>query len=185
MKAVYTELHRSHDPQFFLVRGVVQRTTEQPERADRLLGGAQGRQARSGCADARSGRARAPGFTVRNISAFSPRPGTPGPRSGDAGPRDDRQHASGAQCRDLSDPHRRPSRLAHGRYGLSDRARHLGCGLRGHGCGDDGGATRAGRRGRDLCALPSARPSRLSRSGRRLLLPQQQRDRSGASAPEA
>jgi acetoin utilization deacetylase AcuC-like enzyme len=39
VKAVYTELHRSHDPQFFLVRGVVRRTTEQPERADRLLAG--------------------------------------------------------------------------------------------------------------------------------------------------
>ena len=39
MKAVYSEKHRSHDPQFFLVRGVVQRTTEQPERADRLLQG--------------------------------------------------------------------------------------------------------------------------------------------------
>jgi len=39
VKAVYTEQHRSHDPQFFLVRGVVQRTTEQPERADRLLAG--------------------------------------------------------------------------------------------------------------------------------------------------
>ena len=39
MKAVYTERHRSHDPQFFLVRGVVRRTTEQPERADRLLRG--------------------------------------------------------------------------------------------------------------------------------------------------
>jgi len=39
LKAVYSELHRSHDPQFFLVRGVVQRTTEQPERADRLLAG--------------------------------------------------------------------------------------------------------------------------------------------------
>lgn len=39
MKAVYTDLHRSHDPQFFLVRGVVKRTTEQPERADRLLSG--------------------------------------------------------------------------------------------------------------------------------------------------
>jgi acetoin utilization deacetylase AcuC-like enzyme len=39
VKAVYTELHRRHDPQFFLVRGVVQRTTEQPERADRLLAG--------------------------------------------------------------------------------------------------------------------------------------------------
>lgn len=39
MKAVYSEAHRSHDPQFFLVRGVVRRTTEQPERADRLLRG--------------------------------------------------------------------------------------------------------------------------------------------------
>ena len=39
MKAVYTDLHRSHDPQFFLVRGVVMRTAEQPERADRLLAG--------------------------------------------------------------------------------------------------------------------------------------------------
>ena len=39
MKAVYDESHRSHDPQFFLVRGIVQRTTEQPERADRLLKG--------------------------------------------------------------------------------------------------------------------------------------------------
>jgi acetoin utilization deacetylase AcuC-like enzyme len=39
LKAVYTELHRSHDPQFFLVRGIVKRTTEQPERADRLLAG--------------------------------------------------------------------------------------------------------------------------------------------------
>jgi acetoin utilization deacetylase AcuC-like enzyme len=39
VKAVYSELHRSHDPQFFLVRGEVKRTTEQPERADRLLAG--------------------------------------------------------------------------------------------------------------------------------------------------
>jgi acetoin utilization deacetylase AcuC-like enzyme len=39
VKAVYSERHCSHDPQFFLVRGVVKRTTEQPERADRLLKG--------------------------------------------------------------------------------------------------------------------------------------------------
>jgi acetoin utilization deacetylase AcuC-like enzyme len=39
VKAVYTEKHRSHDPKFFLVRGVVKQTTEQPERADRLLKG--------------------------------------------------------------------------------------------------------------------------------------------------
>ncbi|WP_370151830.1 histone deacetylase family protein [Ferrovibrio sp.] len=39
MKAVYSEAHQSHDPQFFLVRGKVRRTTEQPERATRLLAG--------------------------------------------------------------------------------------------------------------------------------------------------
>src|SRR3569833_1194534 len=39
VKAVHTELHRSHDPQFYLVRGAAKRTTEQPERADRLLSG--------------------------------------------------------------------------------------------------------------------------------------------------
>lgn len=39
MKAVYSEGHRDHDPQFFLVRGQIRRTTEQPERADRLLAG--------------------------------------------------------------------------------------------------------------------------------------------------
>lgn len=39
MKAVYSHLHRSHNPQFFLVRGIVRQTTEQPERADRLLAG--------------------------------------------------------------------------------------------------------------------------------------------------
>lgn len=39
VKAVYSDLHRSHDPQFFLVRGRVTRTAEQPERADRLLAG--------------------------------------------------------------------------------------------------------------------------------------------------
>lgn len=39
MKAVYSDAHQSHDPQFFLVRGVVRKTTEQPERATRLLNG--------------------------------------------------------------------------------------------------------------------------------------------------
>jgi acetoin utilization deacetylase AcuC-like enzyme len=39
VKAVYTERHRSHDPQFVLVRGLVKRTSEQPGRADKLLEG--------------------------------------------------------------------------------------------------------------------------------------------------
>jgi hypothetical protein len=66
VKAVYSELHRSHDPQFFLVRGVVKRTTEQPERADRLLAGL----ARASMSWSRllcSGRGRAHVCTVSNI----------------------------------------------------------------------------------------------------------------------
>lgn len=39
MKAVYSDAHQGHDPQFFLVRGVIRKTTEQPERATRLLDG--------------------------------------------------------------------------------------------------------------------------------------------------
>ena len=69
MKAVYTELHRSHDPQFFLVRGVVKRTTEQPERADRLLGGLKaGRHTRSSRPN--SARARAPACTAPEYLRF-------------------------------------------------------------------------------------------------------------------
>ena len=66
MKAIYTDLHRSHDPQFFLVRGVVKRTTEQPERADRLLAGLKAGKHEL-VAPMRSGRGRGRAFTVRNI----------------------------------------------------------------------------------------------------------------------
>lgn len=37
MKIVYTDKHAQHDPQTFIVRGVKQRSAEQPERATRLL----------------------------------------------------------------------------------------------------------------------------------------------------
>lgn len=40
MKIVYSDKHASHDPQTFMVRGVKQRSTEQPERATRLLAAA-------------------------------------------------------------------------------------------------------------------------------------------------
>ena len=39
MKAIYSADHIQHDPQFFLQRGQVRPTPEQPERADRLLAG--------------------------------------------------------------------------------------------------------------------------------------------------
>ena len=81
MKAVYTELHRSHDPQFFLVRGVVKRTTEQPERADRLLAGLKaGKHAL--VEPTVFGQGPRAQRAQRGISrAFSRKPGTPGSRS--------------------------------------------------------------------------------------------------------
>ena len=40
MKIVYSDKHAQHDPQTFVVRGVKQRSAEQPERATRLLAAA-------------------------------------------------------------------------------------------------------------------------------------------------
>lgn len=40
MKIVYSDKHAGHDPQTFIVRGVKQRSAEQPERATRLLAAA-------------------------------------------------------------------------------------------------------------------------------------------------
>jgi acetoin utilization deacetylase AcuC-like enzyme len=40
MKIVYSDKHAQHDPQTFFVRGVKQRSSEQPERAERLLAAA-------------------------------------------------------------------------------------------------------------------------------------------------
>ncbi len=37
MKVVYSDKHQLHDPQFFIVRGKVRRSNEQPERGARLL----------------------------------------------------------------------------------------------------------------------------------------------------
>ena len=42
MKIVYSDRHAKHDPQTFIVRGVKQRSAEQPERATRLLAAATG-----------------------------------------------------------------------------------------------------------------------------------------------
>ncbi len=39
MKAVYDSAHSLHDPRFFLVRGQILQSAEQPERAERLLAG--------------------------------------------------------------------------------------------------------------------------------------------------
>ena len=42
MKIIYSDKHAQHDPQTFIVRGVKQRSAEQPERATRLLAAATG-----------------------------------------------------------------------------------------------------------------------------------------------
>jgi acetoin utilization deacetylase AcuC-like enzyme len=42
MKIVYSDRHAQHDPQTFFIRGVKQRSAEQPERATRLLAAATG-----------------------------------------------------------------------------------------------------------------------------------------------
>ena len=34
MKIVYTDTHKDHDPQLFMVRGKLKRSNEQPERAN-------------------------------------------------------------------------------------------------------------------------------------------------------
>ena len=39
MKVVFDNGHSLHDPTFFLVRGQIKQSTEQPERAERLLAG--------------------------------------------------------------------------------------------------------------------------------------------------
>jgi len=39
MKAIFDPVQQKHNPQFFLIRGSVTASTEQPERADRLLAG--------------------------------------------------------------------------------------------------------------------------------------------------
>jgi hypothetical protein len=85
VKAVHTELHRSRDPQFFLVRGVVKRTAEQP---NALTGCSRGsrRASTSWLRLMFSGRDRGQGCIVLNISVFSPRHGTPGIELGDCGP---------------------------------------------------------------------------------------------------
>ena len=85
----------------------------------------------------------------------------------------------------LSRTHRRPGRLSHGRYRVSDRRGHLGSGGLVGALRHPRGPAGAGRRARGLRAVPSARPPRLCRPRQRLLLPEQRRHRGPASARRA
>ena len=125
MKIVYSDKHAQHDPQTFFVRGVKQRSAEQPERAERLLAAAKsaGHQVLApqahGAKPAES--VHTPEYLdfLRTIAA----------RLGEAAQhlaRGRAQRPSGALSRDLSEGAGRPRRLAPGRPRLPDRAAHLG-----------------------------------------------------------
>jgi hypothetical protein len=83
MKAIYDPGHAGHDPQFFLQRGQVRRTTELPERADRLLAGQEGGVTTSGRPSA-SASGQWLRSTRPSTSRSSPKPMTPGGPPGPA-----------------------------------------------------------------------------------------------------
>ena len=184
MKAFYADEQKRHDPKAFLSSGAPQPNPEKPERVERLLAGAQGGGLRDRAAEERragadrrhphAGISRFPGAYLRALAAHRGRLG-----------RGDPQHPSDRARRLLSGLGRRPGRLPHGRHRLPDLGRDLGQRLLERLVGGRGGRCRAGRRAGRLCALPAARPSRLRRCRRRLLLPQQFGDRRAASAQRA
>ena len=125
MKIVYSDKHAQHDPQTFFVRGVKQRSAEQPERAERLLAAAKGAGHRDrGAQGARlgAGRDRAHARVHRFPQDHRARLGEAAQRLG----RGRAQRPSGALSRDLPEGAGRPRRLAPGRPRLPDRAAHLG-----------------------------------------------------------
>ena len=71
------------------------------------------------------------------------------------------------------------------RHDDADRPGYLGGGARGGGRGAHGGRSRRGRRAARLRLLPAARASRHPQRLRRLVLPQQRRDRGAAAARSA
>ena len=126
MKIIYSDKHAQHDPQTFFVRGVKQRSAEQPERAERLLAAAKDAGHRGhGAGGARlgAGRERAHARVSRLPQDHRARLGEAAQHLG----RGRAQRPSGALSRDLSEGAGRPRRLASGRPRLPDRAAHLGC----------------------------------------------------------
>ena len=73
MKIVYSDKHAGHDPQTFVVRGVKQRSAEQPERATRLLAAARsaGHQVQSSCSESGTG-SQPSGTVARPTSMLRP-----------------------------------------------------------------------------------------------------------------
>ena len=173
MKIVYSDKHAQHDPQTFIVRGVKQRSAEQPERATRLLAAAKA-PATTSCAPRAFGpgpaatgayarlhrlpanrRARM-GEIARRLPTRScptctpPAPMPPIPRRWPAAPAGTRPTWPAQSARTPGTPPLPPPRSP-------TTAADLVL------AGDT----------RRLCALPAARPSRLRRHGGRLLLPEQ------------
>ena len=185
MKIVYSDKHAQHDPQTFFVRGVKQRSAEQPERATRLLAAAK---------DA--------GHEIIAPESLRRRAGRERAHAPSTSTSCKPSRATGRSCPNASAevvpnvhparyPATYPKALA-GRAGWHqvDLACPIGphtwdAALASSEVADDRGRHGAGRRAACLCALPAARPSRLCRHGGRLLLPEQHRHRRPAAARQA
>ena len=181
MKIVYSDKHAQHDPQTFFVRGVKQRSAEQPERAERLLAAAKGA-----------------GHEIMSPKAHGATPAATvhTPEYIDFLKTIARDWAKLPNASAEVVPNVHPARYpATYPKALAGRAGwhqvDLACPIGPHTWeaavaasefGGDGRRPGAGRRARGLCALPAARPSRLCRHGGRLLLPEQHRHRRPAPA---
>ena len=178
MKIVYSDKHAQHDPQTFFVRGVKQRSAEQPERAERLLAAAKAPAMRSW----RQAHGAAPAETcTRPSTSTSSRPSratgrscrTPRPRSCPTSPA---HYPRPTRRRWLAAP------AGTSRPRLPDRAAHLGR----RRCRQQIGATAA-----DLVLAVRARPMRCRPPGHHAyadmaggFCPEQHRHRRPAPAPK-
>ena len=182
MKAFYADEQKRHDPKAFLSSGAPQPNPEKPERVERLLAGAKA----AGCTIERpqaiTGWARSPRSTRRNISISCEH----------IFARWQRIEGASAEvipnihpiARDGSYP---ASAVGQAGYHMADTACPISAETFDSACWSAWSAVAAaeavhGRRAGRLCALPPARPSRLRRCRRRLLLPQQFGDRRAAPA---
>ena len=184
MKIVYSDKHAQHDPQTFFVRGVKQRSAEQPERAERLLAAA-----------------KSAGHQVLAPQAHGSKPAESvhTPEYLDFLRTIARDWAKLPNTSPEVVPNVHPARYpATYPKALAGRAGwhqvDLACPIGPHTweaavAASESAASAAdlvlNGEARGLCALPAARPSRLCRHGGRLLLPEQHRHRRPAPAAEA
>ena len=176
MRFVFSDAHAGHDPAFFIVRGQVRHSAEQPERA-RILKVAAERTGLAAVQAASHGRGPVLAVHTLDYLVFL-----------EQAQRDWRALAgTGPEVVANVHPQRRDAtypRSIVGRAGwhMADAACPIGPATCAAAMASADVAVTAadlvlaGERA-GLCALPAARPPRLCRHGRRLLFPQQHRDR--------